>query len=427
FFAVKPNSTFNMFLKYISLVILLGSTSYGANILGIIPTTSYSHQIAYAHLWKELSLRGHKVTTITSNPLKDPTLTNLTEIDVNWLYKYYDAVSNTLDMSISMWHIYDIWIQFMVFMSDEQLSYAPIQNLIHNKTNFDIVLVESFFPEFLGFAEIYKCPKILISSFQTNAYYHHAMGNPIHPLLHPDIMTPFYGALNFKERVTATLFGWYLSYFFSHKIIPEKEAILRKYFNVEATVEELVYDVDMLFINENPAVQEAKAVGPTTINIGGLRQPISPNSLPQEIQEYLDNATEGFIYFSLGTNIRSKDLDEQTLRTLNEVFEEVPYKVLWKFEADELPGKPENIKLIKWAPQQNVLSHPNIKLFITQAGLQSMEETITSEVPCVVIPIYADQEKNAKLMKRKGFAEIVERTPFLEKEELKKSHPGGYK
>lgn len=75
----------------------------------------------------------------------------------------------------------------------------------------------------------------------------------------------------------------------------------------------------------------------------------------QDTKDFLDNAKEGFIYFSLGSNVKSKDLRKETLTAIIDTLKELPYKVLWKFEADELPGKPNNVKLIKWAPQQSVL------------------------------------------------------------------------
>lgn len=79
-----------------------------------------------------------------------------------------------------------------------------------------------------------------------------------------------------------------------------------------------------------------------------------------------------------------------------EVFSELPYKVLWKFEDEDLPNKPENIKIRKWIPQQDVLGHPNIKLFITQSGLQSTEEAIFNQVPLLAMPFIADQHFNSK-------------------------------
>ncbi|KAJ8948060.1 hypothetical protein NQ314_008486, partial [Rhamnusium bicolor] len=138
-----------------------------------------------------------------------------------------------------------------------------------------------------------------------------------------------------------------------------------------------------------------------------------------DLAKFLDGAKDGFIYFSLGTNVKSKELNEQTLTSIIESLEEMPYKVLWKFESDELSRKPDNVKLIKWAPQQDILAHPNIKLFVTQGGLQSMEEAIYNEVPLVVIPFFGDQIKNSKLMTAKGIAKVVERKPFLKKTDLK--------
>jgi hypothetical protein len=41
-------------------------------------------------------------------------------------------------------------------------------------------------------------------------------------------------------------------------------------------------------------------------------------------------------------------------------------------------------------------AHPNIKLFITQCGLQSFQEAVYHGVPMLGIPFFADQKYNAK-------------------------------
>lgn len=83
-------------------------------------------------------------------------------------------------------------------------------------------------------------------------------------------------------------------------------------------------------------------------------------------------------------------------------FAKLPYKVLWKFEDDQLEGKPENVEINKWLPQQDVLRHPNIKLFITQAGLQSTEEALTNGIPLLAIPFMGDQHFNSKCIENLG-------------------------
>ncbi|KAK9880144.1 hypothetical protein WA026_008659 [Henosepilachna vigintioctopunctata] len=50
-----------------------------------------------------------------------------------------------------------------------------------------------------------------------------------------------------------------------------------------------------------------------------------------------------------------------------------------------------------------ISGHPNVKLFITQGGLQSMEEAIDSAVPMLGIPFYGDQFNNVNKMVDKEF------------------------
>ncbi|CAH2058058.1 unnamed protein product, partial [Iphiclides podalirius] len=78
------------------------------------------------------------------------------------------------------------------------------------------------------------------------------------------------------------------------------------------------------------------------------------------------------------------------------VFSRLPYDVLWKWDKDELPLSSANIKISKWLPQSDLLRHPNIKLFITQGGLQSTDEAITAGVPLIGIPMLGDQWYNVE-------------------------------
>lgn len=69
----------------------------------------------------------------------------------------------------------------------------------------------------------------------------------------------------------------------------------------------------------------------------------------------MDDAEDGCIYVSLGSNVKSSQLSDRLLKPIVAALREVPYKVLWKFEA-ETNDLPKNIKTVKWLPQQKVLS-----------------------------------------------------------------------
>jgi glucuronosyltransferase len=77
----------------------------------------------------------------------------------------------------------------------------------------------------------------------------------------------------------------------------------------------------------------------------------------QDLQKFLDEAKDGAIYFSLGTNVFSDHMPEEKRRAFIEAFSTLPHKILWKWESDILPGQPPNVKIGKWLPQQDILGN----------------------------------------------------------------------
>ncbi|GLH09941.1 UDP-glucuronosyltransferase [Gryllus bimaculatus] len=112
----------------------------------------------------------------------------------------------------------------------------------------------------------------------------------------------------------------------------------------------------------------------------------------QDLQLFLDEAKEGAILFSLGSNLRSEKLTPEKRKVLMDAFAELPQKVLWKFEADSLPGQPKNVKISKWLPQSDIL------------GLLSTHEAIYRGVPVIGIPFFGDQPVNIQKLVSHGVA-----------------------
>lgn len=94
----------------------------------------------------------------------------------------------------------------------------------------------------------------------------------------------------------------------------------------------------------------------------------------------MDNSKNGIIYFSLGTNYKSKDLTDGTKEILISVFSELPYDILWKFEAEDLEGKPPNVRISKWLPQQDILRKHSLirtlKKYKLRHTIHILEKTI---------------------------------------------------
>lgn len=113
------------------------------------------------------------------------------------------------------------------------------------------------------------------------------------------------------------------------------------------------------------------------------------------------------IYFSFGSCIRSVDLPKDKLNAFIETFRLLKQNVLWKFENETLPNIPSNVMIRKWLPQNDILAHKNVVLFLGHGGIFGTQEGVHWAVPMVFIPIYSDQFRNAKRCVDAGFAEMV--------------------
>lgn len=78
----------------------------------------------------------------------------------------------------------------------------------------------------------------------------------------------------------------------------------------------------------------------------------------QDLQAFMDSATDGVIYFSLGSVVDMSELmDNGIFEAIHTVFKGLKQKVLWKFKDEKTIPKVStpNIKFSTWFPQQDIL------------------------------------------------------------------------
>lgn len=83
-------------------------------------------------------------------------------------------------------------------------------------------------------------------------------------------------------------------------------------------------------------------------------------------------------------------------------------RVLWKYEDESLTDIPSNVYIQKWMPQNDILAHPNVKVFITHSGLFGTFEALAHGVPLVMIPFFGDQYRNAKRVLLAGYGQMIQ-------------------
>lgn len=84
-------------------------------------------------------------------------------------------------------------------------------------------------------------------------------------------------------------------------------------------------------------------------------------------------------------------------------FAKVNQSVIWKWNDDSLKLDPSKFLISDWLPQDDILAHPNVKLFVTHGGLLSCTESIHHGKPIVGIPIFGDQQLNMARVEQSGW------------------------
>lgn len=255
-------------LLYLS-VLLTFSDVKCAKILFACNVPSVSHQIVYQPIWKELSLRGHQVTVITPNPLHDPSLTNLTEIDMGFIYQYIDGFE-----FVTHWTLFAEMFSNTNLLHEAILNHPQVKAMLEDESvEFDVVLAEYIIPVTSIFAYRFKAPMIAIASLSLLTVGHEAVGNPVHPILHPDIMTTFGDAedLTFLEKVDAVLYAVWCRWHYYYNILPKTDQFLRKYFgNDMPYYGDIEKNVSMVFLNTNPVLHNARPFAPGVVEMGKM-------------------------------------------------------------------------------------------------------------------------------------------------------------
>ncbi|KAJ3667212.1 hypothetical protein Zmor_002612 [Zophobas morio] len=396
-----------LFKIFVLLTCLLQCIS-GANILGLYFHAGKSHHILGETLLKELARRGHNVTMASPFPLDEP-FPNYTDIHLTGILDDQLA-RESMFMKMNKGHTF-IGVNDVLELTRAQteltLNHTEMAKLLKSGTKFDLVIIDWFMNSaILMFGKLFDAPVIPIASHGTTHLANYIVGNPAPPSYVPNVMLAFSPDMTFLQRFIngVVTVGYNLA---SYSNIKYHQALLEKYFDNPPTIEKLQDTVALVLSNGHYSFESPRPFVPNVIPVGGFHVQ-KPKKLPQDLQAYMDNAEKGVIYFSLGSNMKSVLLPKEKQQEILRALAKIPYNVLWKWENDDLDDKPKNVLIRKWFPQNDVLGHPNLKLFISHGGLLSTIESLYHGVPVLGIPIFGDQKANIPNAVAAGYAVQLE-------------------
>lgn len=380
------------------------SLADSARVLGVFPFGSASHYLAFEPLMLELARRGHNVTVYSPFPQKTK-VPNFTDVSFQESIK---IMANALPFHMFQGVSQNIISNFYFFRSEldeleKMLKSSAVQDLLKSNESFDLVIAEYFNSEVpLAFGHRFNAPYIAMSSCSLLPWASYFFANPSNPSYVPNTFVPYTNRMSFLQRFTNAYKQLMYLIGYRYYIMPRTQEIIQKYFGESApSAIDLVKNTSLLFVNTHSSFYGSQPFAKTVIETGGMHVK-APKKLPQDLEEFISNSQHGVVFFSLGSMLRGSSLKNETWKAFRDVFEKLPQRVLWKWEEDSMIDQPDNVKLVKWAPQRDILANENVKLFITHGGLLSITEAVSSGVPLVGIPVYGDQPFNMAAAEANG-------------------------
>jgi MGT family glycosyltransferase len=148
-------------------------------------------------------------------------------------------------------------------------------------------------------------------------------------------------------------------------------------------------------VNGAFGLEYARAIPPLVSMVGPML-PASAPDLSEDMAEWL-SAGPPVVYVNLGTlAVATTEL----LARMSAALDSDRFRTLWvvpREQALRLPSpRPSTLRVLDWGPPPlAVLSHPNVKVFVSHCGVNSAYEAMQAGTPIVGIPICADQRDMA--------------------------------
>ncbi|EDW04021.1 UDP-glycosyltransferase UGT5 [Drosophila grimshawi] len=414
---VGQSVIFRLLMILAPLLLLESPPADCANILGLFSTISPSHLIVHMSVMRTLADRGHNVTIVSALKPKLVPHENITVIMAPFSEELNARIALHLENSSKeKSNIFYSIMKTMNTLLDSQLEFLKHPNVaaIYEKpqVKYDLLVLGYVMNDFqLGVAAKWDIPIVVSWIMGPFGFIDDQVGNIYDPSYVPSLpMSNNKDARVLDFGLRLRNFGiWICMKAITSAIDTQMNKYYKLAFGQEdsdfPTYHEMRRRISLLFYNYHSLSEgPVRPTVPQSIEIGGIQIKDQPDPLPNELAEFLGNATNGAIFFSLGTNVKATFFQPHIMEAIFNVLARQPLSVIWKWDdLEHKPGQAANIYFNSWLPQDDLLAHPNIKLFITHAGKGGVAEAQYHGVPMLALPIFGDQPANAEVMVASGF------------------------
>lgn len=381
-----------------TLLLLLVSSALGGKVLFVFPLSSKSMVNLFEPLVKGLIEKGHQVKIVTPVKFKMDS-TNLTQLQPFGLEEIFSDYPEPFQIRQQS-KLFKWPMEFQVKYCHLFYQHEEFRKL-ENET-FDVIIANIQYNDcFAGLFHKIGSPIIFLSSLPIPSVFPEQFGNVLPSSFVPNCMLGDISTqLRFIQRTKNVLYNVYFHLMLHLWTRPPLEAIYRQYLGGDTPTISEIYgeQASLILMNSHFSLNGPRPLLPNIVEIGGIHCHSIKNHgqprIPEDLQNFIETGKDdGFIVFSLGSIVKAVHMPESVREAFLQSFSKLKQRVIWKWEKDGgMPNLPSNVKLVKWLPQQELLAHPSIKLFITHGGLLSTQEAIYHGVPVLGMPVFGKQK-----------------------------------
>lgn len=275
----------------------------------------------------------------------------------------------------------------LVYMSSNKImegmnNSANFRKLLETKPQYDVIIVQVYAEDaLLALGHYFNAPIIGVSPFGASKWTTDLTGAPNFASYIPHPMSGYTDRMNFWQRMYNSFCYWYEDIMMVTSYTPVQQQLLEDIYpngSKMPSLDEIKRNISLVLLNTHVTLGTVRPNHPNMIEVGGLFIENNSDALPSDIKTFLDDAKHGVIYVAFGSNIEFSRLPDSDKNAILNSFNEYPkIRLIIKTTVDlSIPSHHRSDILLKdWLPQQEILAHPNVKLYITHGGEHQYRHT----------------------------------------------------
>ncbi|XP_042887611.1 UDP-glycosyltransferase UGT5-like [Penaeus japonicus] len=373
-------------------------------ILMLLPVGSKSHKVFFTSVADVLGERGHQVVMLSSYPASSK---NPNVLEINHGLKDFDVEDmNLFESRNDPTGGFSSLQNTLPAMTKKLYKVPKVMELYEKRKTFDLIILDYTINEMI-YPFVHELTHMTIAVYGMDPCHSAVFGNVQNPAYVSGVRREYPKPLSFGDRFLNLVQHVVIPFYWRHwSPVPKIQEEVSEIFPELPPLLDIERNQSLTLVNSHFSMDVALPLLPSQVEVGAIHcRPAKP--LPKELESWISGAgSEGVVYFSLGTVVRGNSMPVVYRDMFVEAFKRLKQRVVWKYEG-KIEGISDNVLIHNWLPQQDILGHPNVKVFISHGGLLSTQESLYHATPVVALPIFADQPKNAMNIQKRGLGVVL--------------------